>query len=52
MPISKEELEQLVEELENIKGSHTELITVYIPAGHNINSVSKQLEAEKSTAKR
>lgn len=46
----KFKLEELVEELKNVKGRHTELVTVYIPAGFNINSVSKQLEAEASTA--
>jgi len=35
----KAELEELVQELEKIKGRHTELITVYVPAGYDINSV-------------
>ncbi len=51
MAFSKAELEEIVEELENYKGRHTELITVYISAGYDVNSVQKQLEAEKSTAK-
>ncbi len=46
----KEELEELVETLQAIKGSHTELVSVLIPAGQNINLVQRQLEAEKSTA--
>ncbi len=46
----KQELEELIALLEGIKGSHTQLVTVMIPAGFNINQVSKQLEAEKSTA--
>ncbi len=49
--ISKNELQDLVEELESHKGRHTEFITVYIPAGYDVNSVQRQLEAEKSTAK-
>ena len=49
--ISKEELEELVERLDGIRGRHTELVTVLVPAGHNINTVVDQLEAEKSTAK-
>ncbi|MFH1585814.1 MAG: peptide chain release factor aRF-1 [archaeon] len=49
--LTKEELEELVEELEKHKGRHTELITVYISEGYDVNSVQKQLEAEKSTAK-
>jgi len=46
----KQELEELVETLENIRGRHTELVTVLIPEGQNIHIVSKQLDAEKSTA--
>jgi len=48
--ISKYELEELLEELSKIRGSHTELVSVYIPAGGNINIVANQIEAEKSTA--
>jgi peptide chain release factor subunit 1 len=51
MPITKNELEENIEELKQHKGRATELITVYISAGYNVNSVQKQLEAEKSTAK-
>jgi peptide chain release factor subunit 1 len=46
----KQELEELVELLEGIRGRHTELVTVMIPAGFNISAVVRQLEAEKSTA--
>lgn len=46
----KLELEEKLEELESVRGRHTELVTVMIPAGFNIHSVTKQLEAEKSTA--
>ena len=49
--ISKEELKEEIEELEKHKGRQTELISVYIPAGYDVNSVQRQLEAEKSTAK-
>ena len=49
--LTKQELEEVIEELEKYKGRHTELITVYISAGYDVNSVQKQLEAEKSTAK-
>ncbi len=51
MPINKDELRDLIEELEQYRGRATELITVYIPAGQNIYTVADQLEAEKSTAK-
>ncbi len=49
--MNKAELAEILEELEKHKGRHTELVTVYIPAGYDINSVQRQLEAEKSTAK-
>ena len=50
MASSKQELENLIENLEGIKGRHTELISVYIPSGANIHTVANQIEAEKSTA--
>ncbi len=42
--------EEQLEELESKRGQHTELVSVMIPAGFNIHSVTKQLEAEASTA--
>jgi peptide chain release factor subunit 1 len=51
MPLTKNELEEIVENLKQHKGRHTELISVYISEGYDVNSVQKQLEAEKSTAK-
>lgn len=51
MAVTKEELEELLNELENYKGRQTELITVYISEGYDVNSVQRQLEAEKGTAK-
>ena len=50
MPSTKEELEEFVEEMQEHKARHTELITVYVPAGFSINLITKQLEGEKSTA--
>jgi peptide chain release factor subunit 1 len=46
----KLELEEQIEELQAVRGRHTELVTVMIPAGFNIHPVVKQLESEKSTA--
>src|SRR3989344_886249 len=46
----KAELEELIAKLEKIKGRHTELVSVMIPAGFNIHAVTGQLEAERSTA--
>ncbi len=50
-PISREELADIVEELSGIRGRHTELVSVLVPAGANLNIVVDQLEAEKSTAR-
>ncbi|MDP1728745.1 MAG: peptide chain release factor aRF-1 [archaeon] len=50
-PVSKEELTEIVEELGNIRGRHTELVSVLVPSGSNINVVIDQLESEKSTAR-
>jgi len=46
----KLELEEKIEELESVRGRHTELVTVMIPAGFSTSAVVKQLESEKSTA--
>mgnify|MGYP001618542490 CR=1 FL=1 len=46
----KLKLEEQLEELEAVKGQHTELVTVMIPTGFNIHAVTNQLEAERSTA--
>ncbi|MCW1296126.1 MAG: peptide chain release factor aRF-1 [Candidatus Parvarchaeota archaeon] len=48
--IEKYKLKNLIKELEKIKGRHTELITVYVPAGGDLNSVRNQLIQEQSTA--
>lgn len=42
--------EEQITELESKRGQHTELVTVMIPSGFNIHAVTKQLEAERSTA--
>ncbi len=46
----KAELEELISKLEKVRGRHTELVTVMIPAGFNKDAVVRQLEAERSTA--
>lgn len=39
-------MKKLLEELENIKGRHTELISVYIPKGFNLQEVLNMLKQE------
>ncbi len=48
--IRKRRLKDLVEELDNFRGRHTELVSVYIPSGYNLNKVVEQIVNEKSTA--
>ncbi len=43
-------LKKLVKQLAAIKGRHTELVTVYVPAGANLHDVATQLRNEQSTA--
>lgn len=42
--------EEQIQELESKRGQHTEFVSVMIPSGFNIHAVTKQLEAEASTA--
>ncbi len=51
MAMTNVELEEVLKELGGYRGRATELISVYISEGYDVNSVQKQLEAEKSTAK-
>lgn len=46
----RQEMEELIALLGGIRGSHTELVSVLIPAGTNIYQVANQLAAERSTA--
>ncbi len=48
--MSKLALKKLVRQLDKIKGRHTELVTVYIPAGASLNDTITQLKNEGSTA--
>ncbi|MDK2854649.1 MAG: peptide chain release factor subunit 1, partial [Thermococcaceae archaeon] len=44
------ELKKKVEELKKIRGRGTELVSLYIPAGYDINKVMQQLREEYGTA--
>ncbi len=46
----KLKLESFIEGVGSHKGRHTELVTVYIPAGYSLSNVVRQIEQEKSTA--
>ena len=43
-------IKKLIKELEKIRGRHTELVSVYVPAGYNLVDVINQLKEEQSTA--
>ncbi|MFA5855802.1 MAG: LAGLIDADG family homing endonuclease [Candidatus Pacearchaeota archaeon] len=46
----KFKLEDFLERMKSYRARHTELITVYVPKGMDLNLITRQLEAEKSTA--
>jgi len=48
--LQKKKLKALISELARVRGRHTELVTVYIPAGFNLSVVVNQLRQEQSTA--
>lgn len=48
--MSKIALKKLIRQLGAIKGRHTELVTVYVPAGANLHEIAAQLRNEESTA--
>jgi len=43
-------LKKFIKELEPCKGRHTELVSVYIPAGYDINKINTHLAQEQGTA--
>ncbi len=43
-------LKKLLKELEAIRGRHTELVSVYVPAGYSVIEIINQVSNEKSTA--
>jgi len=43
----KYHVEEFLEKMRAYKARHTELITVYVPSGFDINIITKQLESEK-----
>ena len=43
-------LKEITEKLGKIRGRHTELVTVYVPAGYNLAKIVDQIRQEQSTA--
>lgn len=48
--VERRHLKKLVKELEKYRGRHTELVTVYIPQGYDLNKVNTHLSQEQGTA--
>lgn len=46
----KAKLRRFIRELASIRGRHTELVSVYIPAGYDIIKIIQHLQQEQSTA--
>ncbi len=51
MAATKRELKRFIRELEGIRGRHTELVTVYVPAGYDLIKIIQHLQEEQGTAK-
>jgi len=45
---SQLKLKKLLDELEKIRGRHTELVSLYIPAGYNLNEITSMIAQEIS----
>ncbi|MBN2142065.1 peptide chain release factor aRF-1 [Candidatus Woesearchaeota archaeon] len=43
-------LRHFIKEIENHRGRHTELVSVYVPTGYDLNKVINQLQQEQGTA--
>lgn len=43
-------LKRFIRDLEQIRGRHTELVSVYIPAGYDLNKIIAHLQQEQGTA--
>jgi peptide chain release factor subunit 1 len=46
----KLELKKIIRQLSAIRGRHTELVSVYVPAGYNLDKVINHLQQEQGTA--
>ncbi len=50
MALGEFEALNLIRKLEGVRGRHTELVTVYVPAGFNLDLIKSHLLEEKGTA--
>jgi peptide chain release factor subunit 1 len=49
-PQQRQKLKHFIKEIENFKGRHTELVSVYVPQGYDLNGVINHLQQEQGTA--
>ncbi|MCX6695932.1 MAG: peptide chain release factor 1, partial [Candidatus Altiarchaeota archaeon] len=43
-------LKKIIRELKGKRGRHTELISIYVPAGYDLNNIVSQVASEQGTA--
>ena len=48
--LQKFEMKKFIKELEKYRGRHTELVTVYVPSGYDMNKIINHLKQEQGTA--
>lgn len=46
----KHQLRKLIRQLRSFRGRHTELVTVYVPSGYDLNKIIQHLQQEQGTA--
>lgn len=46
----KHDLKKFLKEMEQYRGRHTELVSVYVPQGYDMNKIVQHLDQEKGTA--
>ncbi len=46
----RRKLNKFIKKLEPVKGRHTELVSVYVPAGYDLNKITNHLAQEQGTA--
>ncbi|OYT33970.1 MAG: peptide chain release factor 1 [Candidatus Aenigmarchaeota archaeon ex4484_52] len=46
----KKQLKKLIYQLSKMRGRHTELVSIYVPSGYNLNEVKNQISQEAGTA--
>ncbi|PIO03344.1 peptide chain release factor 1 [Candidatus Woesearchaeota archaeon CG08_land_8_20_14_0_20_47_9] len=48
--VQRFKLKGFIEELSNYRGRHTELVSVYVPSGYDLNKITSHLAQEQGTA--